>query len=264
MLVGRSIFSEGDTAAFPEVTYSLYETILTSIGVHFYKAPMMQTSKVYQVDLEALEESEAKGVFLANPNAITGEYIKCERLEKIIQKSNKFWIIDEAYIDFVDSERASFFNYLDGKENVIVIQTFSKSYGLAGLRVGYAITVNKTLMKTLYQIKDSYNQDYIAIQLACQALEDTTYYQIKIKEIKQQKEFLIDAFRKNNFLVLSSQANFILVKPQNETAYGIYQRLKEKKILVRYFKDRLLKNYIRISIGSPSENQTLLQEIGST
>ena len=262
MLVVRSLFSEGEVVAFPEITYNLYETILASVGVNAYRVPMMKINKVYQIDLKALEKSKAKGIFLANPNAITGEYIECERLKKIIQHSSKFWIIDEAYIDFSESKAASFLNHCHGKENVIVIQTFSKSYGLAGLRVGYAITANKTLMKTLYQMKDSYNQDYIAIQLACRALEDTTYYQNKIEEIKKQREFLTQTLHRNDFFVFSSQANFILVKPQRETAYRIYQKLKEKKILVRYFQNCLLQDYIRISIGSPSDNKALLQGMG--
>ncbi len=261
MLITRTIFSEGEIAAFPKVTYSLYETILASVGAISYQVPMITTSEPLRVNLDALEKSNAKAIFLANPNAITGEYIETNRLKEIIQKSNKFWIIDEAYINFVKTEKASFLNHCDNKKNLIVIQTFSKGYGLAGLRVGYAISKNKNIMKALYQIKDSYNQDYIAIQLASRALKDLDYYKNKIKEMREQKTILTQILRTNNFFVLSSQANFVLARPQQKTAKEIYQKLKEKKILVRHFKNTLFSDYLRISVGSPKEIQTISEEI---
>ena len=264
MLIARIIFDKGERAASPEVTYSLYETIAGSVGAIMERAPMkpvMKDTEPFRIDLEALENSKAKAIFLANPNAATGEYIATERLKKAVQNSKKLWIVDEAYIDFPSAGKASLLHQGGSEKNLIVVQTFSKGYGLAGLRVGYAVSKDQAVMEALYAIKDSYNQDQIAIHLASEALCDQAYYEKKLREIKDQRKFLTHELQKNGFVVLSSEANFLLVKPRSGDAERVYLGLKKKKILVRYFKSAPLSDYIRVSIGSPRENQTLLREL---
>ena len=265
VLVSRVLLEKGDQASLTKITYSLYETILSSIGVDIVRIPMLsKTEHPFGVDMEALENSPAKAVFLANPNAITGEYLKVQELKKIIPFSEKIWILDEAYINFCDHDQPSFIQHLENEQNLIITQTLSKSHGLAGLRVGYLVCKNQQIMDKLYAIKDSYNQDRIAITLASKAIEDSTYYTGKQNEIKKQRNFLMEQLNSYSFQVIPSQANYILVKPPaNISGEDLYLRLKQEKILVRHFKDPAYADHIRISIGSPPENQKLLEKLSS-
>ena len=263
VLAGRVLLEKGEKVALSKLTYSLYETILSSVGVEIIWIPMICKENVpFQIDLGGLEASPAKAVFLANPNAITGEYLPVTVLKKMVSSSNKIWILDEAYISFCDTEKPSFVDLLENEENVIMIRTLSKGHGLAGLRVGFLVCRNREVMNKLYAIKDSYNQDRIAISLAMRAIEDETYYATKINEIKQQRKFMIDRLQALSFETIPSQANYLLIKPPpGITAERLYLELKKKKILVRFFKDSSFSDYLRVSIGSPQENEFFLEQI---
>ena len=260
VLISRVLLEKGELAALPEITYSFYETILSSIGVKILWIPMTTTENVpFRLDLKALEASSAKAIFLANPNAITGEYLPVAELKKRISSSDKVWILDEAYISFCDMEKPSFIEVLQYEQNVVITQTLSKSHALAGLRVGYLVCKNQEIMSKVYAVKDSYNQDRIAISLAARAIEDEAYYAEKWNEIKKQREFLANGLKSYAFEVIPSQANYILIKPPPKiSAEKLYLELKNKKILVRYFKDSLFSDHLRVSIGTPHENKKFL------
>ena len=262
-LIFRSFLEKGDSIAFPAVTYTLYETIATSVGATSIKVPMLfSDSNPFMVDIEQLAQTEAKVIFLPNPNALIGEYISALKLKNIITNSNKLWIIDEAYIGFVANESsASYLDILEDEPNVIVTRTLSKTHGLAGMRIGFAISKNQIIMNTLYGMKDSYNQDTIAIRLGVAAFKDEIYYQQKIQEIITERALLQKRLVSLGYFVIPSQANFILVKPKLQSAEQIYLFLKEHKILVRFFKNTLISDYLRITIGSPSENKVIIEKL---
>ena len=261
-LICRCFLDKNETIAFPEVTYTLYETLAIGVGAVCIKVPMIQNiDNPFTIDIEALEKTNAKIIFLPNPNALTGEYIEVNILKKIIQTSKKLWIIDEAYIGFVENiTNPSYLNHLSNEKNVIVTRTLSKSHGLAGMRIGYAISKNQDIMNALYAMKDSYNQDSIAIQLGVAALLDVEYYNQKKIDIINERNKLNQELKLLDFFSIPSQANFILTKPKtNIKAEEIYLLLKNYKILVRFFKQSLISDYIRITIGTSEENRKLIE-----
>ncbi|RME93843.1 MAG: histidinol-phosphate transaminase [Candidatus Hydrogenedentota bacterium] len=256
-LICRTCLNEAEAAIYPNISYSLYSTLIQSVGGTVKKAPMRNYQNYpYGVDLEALENSNAKLVFLPNPNAITGEAISCKELIQTIQKSKKLWVIDEAYADF-STESISLIPYLSTLQNVIVTRTFSKSYSLAGLRIGALLTSNKTLMQALYAIKDSYNEDVVALYCGMAALEEQTEFQKRIQFVQKERTRLKQELQKLNFIVLDSEANFYLAAAPKQSGKEFYEWLKAQKILVRYFDH--LEPFVRISIGNEAENNVLLK-----
>lgn len=246
-----------------EVTYSLYETIAQSYDVPIQKVSVKSSSKL-ETSLEGLEKTSSNIIFLPNPNAQTGEFITPKELAFHISKSNKLWVIDEAYNDFVEgSEETSSIDIAKKYNNIIVTRTLSKSYSLAGIRFGYAYSSNQNLIEGLYKIRDSYNQDSLTLQLANLALQEQGYYKKCILETIQQRKFLNENLTKIGFTVLKSQGNFILVKPpQIIKMQYLLEHLNRNKILVRHFVSHpILNKYVRISVGSKNQNNTLLSSI---
>lgn len=266
ILACRVFLDENETAAFSEITYSLYKTLVASVGKSFEQIPCVSQNhsekNLMGVDLNALENSHAKIIFLPNPNAPTGEFFPPEKLAQIIQKSKKLWFIDEAYNDFVDRPNASFIPFLKNLPNAVVVRTFSKSYALAGMRLGYAVSANKKIMQGFYAAKDSYNVDAVAARVGLAAFEDNNYFKKTTAAVIEQREKMADVLRSLNFFVIPSQANFLLTSPPlPHNGKQLLDFLREQKILVRYFSSAPLKNFVRISIGSPEQNNIVLKNI---
>lgn len=264
-LLCRATLSSERPAAFPAVTYSLYRTLVTNCGATFIELPMVtKVGQPYSVDLAGLASCAAPVIFLANPNAITGEYIPATQLAQVIGQSQKLWIIDEAYNDFAGSD-ATMMPYVAQRPNLVVTRTFSKTHALAGLRVGYLVTANSALMNGLLAHKDSYNEDAIATRLAAAALADREWHGKILQSVASGKQFLRAGLAALGFTVYDSEANFMLVKaPPQLPAEQIVQRLRDYKILIRYYAGSAFADCVRISVGSESENARLmgaLQEI---
>ncbi|GAB4428365.1 MAG: histidinol-phosphate transaminase [Turneriella sp.] len=258
-LLCRATLSSERQAAFPAITYSLYKTLVTNCGAGFIEVPMVtKVGQPYAVDLEALAACAAPVIFLANPNAITGEYIAATRLAQVIGDSQKLWIIDEAYNDFAGSG-ATMMQYLSKLPNLVVTRTFSKTHALAGLRVGYLATANGALMNGLLAHKDSYNEDAIATRLAAAALGDRDWHGRILRSVASGKEFLRAELSALGFTVYDSDANFMLAKaPPLLSAEKIVQRLRDYKILIRYYAGSAFADCVRISVGSEGENAKLI------
>jgi histidinol-phosphate aminotransferase len=265
-LICRIFLGPGKKAAAPEITYSLYDTLARSTGAEYVSAPMTNYETL-NISLDALEETNADVFFLSNPNAQTGEYIHLNTLKEHISKSDKLWIIDEAYNDFAGDfsslpEDPSFLSVLKNFNNVIVVRTFSKSHSLAGMRIGYAVSVNPLVLEGFNTGKDSYNEDTLALHIGKASIEDNAYSKEVVLKIQSEKQRLVMEFLERDFLSLPSHANFILVKPpEPHSPKDILEKLKEEKILVRYFSTDLLSKYLRISIGTAEENNSLLKAI---
>lgn len=263
-LIIRTVLSAGDFACMPEITYSLYPVLLSGIGAQVCTAPMQGELLTDLGQLEELSRGKAKLIFLPNPNAPTGEFISLEQLSSVIGGSEALWVVDEAYNDFVESKHRSALELLDKHDNLIVARTFSKSHGLAGLRVGYAASANKSLMQGLNALKDSYNLDAVAARVAAAALLDTEYSEKVRAEVIAQRNFLKEELLQSGWSSLPSSANFLFTDFQSvETAKKIMDKLFEEKILVRHFAKPVLEKYLRISIGSETENKKLLSVIKS-
>jgi len=260
-LITRIFLDSTRTAAAPEITYSLYQTLVHSVGAKYIHVPM-KNYETLNISVEALEASEADVVFLSNPNAQTGEFIPLPDLAAVISRSNKLWVIDEAYNDFVDTNPSSFLHILKNHPNAIVVRTFSKSHSLAGMRIGYAASINPFIREGFQTGKDSYNEDTIALLLGKAALEDDDYQNKVTGSVQKERTRMTNELLGRDFLVLPSQANFLLIEPPaSQKAGDILQKLKEQKILIRHFNTPLLSKYLRISIGTNEENTALLNAL---
>jgi len=193
--------------------------------------------------------------FLTNPNAPTGMVFPQAGIEAFCATYKGVVLIDEAYVDFAaDDCMALALRY----DNVLVSRTLSKSYSLAGLRVGYCVG-SPVLIEALAKLKDSYNLDTVAQTLASAALDDVAYMRRNVDLIKTQRHRLGQALAELGFTVYPSETNFIWTKPPDAIAADAYvARLRDRGILIRYFPEGDLGRYVRITIGTPEEMTALI------
>ncbi|NUU61232.1 histidinol-phosphate transaminase [Paenibacillus agri] len=247
---------EGDSIATPYPTYTLYKTIADIHRVHTEYVP---TRDDFSIDIEALINTGAKGIFIANPNAQTGLLLPLAEIEYLLQNYEGLVVIDEAYIDFAPAT-ASAYELVARYPNLVVLRTFSKSHSLCGIRVGFCLAA-PMLVDALDKCRDSYNVSHLSQLMAAAAFEDQLYLQKTIKQVVATRERVRETLISLGFEVLPSQANFLLCKPQHHTAGEIYEFLKSKQIYVRYFDAPRLSDQLRISVGTDDEMDVLLEQL---
>lgn len=242
---------------FPDLTYGFYPVYAKLVGCDSNTIPLRRDWTIHSSDY-----IEAKGtIVIANPNAPTGIALSLKEIE-IILKGNleNLVIIDEAYVDFGGESSISL---VDKYDNLLVIQTFSKSRNLAGARVGFAIA-NKEIIEDLKSIKYSfnpYNLNRWSEAAALISLKDDEYFkECCDKTISLRKE-TEDKLRDLDFLVLPSLTNFLFVKPEWMSGKDLYLKLREEKILVRHFDKERIKDFLRITIGNKKEMEELIKAI---
>lgn len=191
--------------------------------------------------------------FLARPNAPTGTLYPKATVQSFCAAQAGVVLIDEAYVDFARDDCA---DLALGMPNVLVARTLSKSYSLAGLRLGYALGP-APLVEALYKIKDSYNLDALTQALALAALEDPDAMRANAQRIKATRTRLEAALRDRGFTVYPSEANFVWVRPPGD-AQDCFDRLRQHRILVRYFEGPRTRDCLRITIGTDKDIDTLL------
>jgi histidinol-phosphate aminotransferase len=192
--------------------------------------------------------------FVANPNAPTGTRVLPETIARLADNLNGVLAVDEAYVDFADRDCLSL--ALD-RPNVLVMRSLSKGYGLAGLRFGFAVG-HPELINGLMKVKDSYNVDAVAVAVASAALADRAYYEQTRSRVIRERERLADALAEMGLPCDPSQSNFLLATCTRPTAPQLYESLKDRRILVRYFDSPGLDDKLRITVGTPEQNDALL------
>ncbi|MCX7997853.1 MAG: aminotransferase class I/II-fold pyridoxal phosphate-dependent enzyme, partial [Leptospiraceae bacterium] len=198
----------------------------------------------------------------ASPNAPTGILESKEILCEIVSKFDGLVLVDEAYIDFA-SPNSSMISEIKNFSNLIVSRTFSKSYSLAGLRVGFLVS-QKQNIDLLLKMKDSYNLGMLEQAIAKTAIEDVEYFQTNIQKIINSREKLKQELENLDFEVLESSANFLFAKPPHPfRAESIFTQLRDSNIYVRYFTQERCKDFLRITIGTESENEIFLSSLKS-
>ncbi len=252
-MIFRAFVDPGQLIAYPIPTYTLYPVLAGIQGAEIAEVPF---EKDYQLP-KSLLETDAKVIFIANPNAPTGTFIEPAVISSFAKQSKSLIVIDEAYADFADG---NCIELVKRHNNVIVLRTFSKSYSLAGLRFGFAIA-NRAIIGDMLKVKDSYNCDAISIALATEAIKDRKYFQETIGKIRKERGWLTRKLRELEFTVLDSQANFVWASIKRPSASNIYTMLKQRGILLRYFDKPGLRNSLRITIGKPSENRILIRTL---
>lgn len=252
-----AFFEPGEKILFPEVTYSFYPVYSKLFDIPFETVPMEED---FSLSVEKYFGAQG-GVIIPNPNAPTSLYLEIEQIEKIVKNNpNKVVIIDEAYIDFASTSAATL---VSKYENLLVVQTTSKSRSLAGLRVGYALG-HRSLIDALIRIKDSMNSytiDRLALAGAKAAFEDVAYFEQTTAQIISTREHVKSEMVRLGFDVLPSKANFIFVTHPNYFAEYLYDELKQAGVLVRYFNTELIENHLRITIGTEAEMERFISTL---
>ena len=244
-------------AVFPDITYGFYSVFAELNHIPYTTIPLRDDFSVGVEDYLGLN----KTIFLANPNAPTGLALPLERIEAILQSNpNNIVVIDEAYADFNGESAVPLIHKY---ENLLVIQTFSKSRSMAGARLGLGIGC-KALIRDLNVIKYStnpYNVNSMTVAAGIGALEDTKYFKTTLDTILRNREWTADALKALGFSMTDSRTNFLFVTHPKLDGGKLYQHLKDRGILVRFFNTPRLKDYNRITIGSKDEMQVLVNTI---
>jgi histidinol-phosphate aminotransferase len=256
-MIFMTFFNSDKPVLFPEISYSFY-----SVWADLHKVPY-ETVRLDE-DFNILVEDfnrENGGIIFPNPNAPTSKYLELSSVEEIIKNNqDSVVVVDEAYIDFGGESAIKFVNKYD---NLIVVQTFSKSRSMAGMRIGYAIA-NEKLIKALNDVKfsfNSYTMNRTAIELGTAAINDKAYFEECCKKIVATRERAMKALKELGFSFPESKANFIFAKHKDVPASLIFTKLKEKNIFVRYFNKPRIDNYLRITIGTDEQMDALIKAL---
>ena len=256
-LLFQTVFSSGKEILFPDITYSFYE-----VWAELYRVPYRTVPLAPDFTLRPEDYRGAPGgVIFANPNAPTGVSAPFPAVEQILRENqNVYVVVDEAYVDFGG---VSVLPLLEVYSNLIVTRTFSKSRGLAGLRVGYAIA-DPEIIRHLLAVRFSFNSytlNNIAIRAACAALSDEAWFINTIRENRKVLEKTAKSLAELGFTGPESAANFLFVTHPEHEARTLYRELKERQILVRHFDRPRIDNYLRITIGSDFEMKMLTRTL---
>ena len=242
---------------FPEFTYSFYPVYSSFYNIPFEKINLKPD---FSIDINDYIDKKSTGIIIPNPNAPTGVCLPISDIKNLLDNysSDRLVAIDEAYIAFGGESAVSLIN---DYENLLVIKTFSKSSSLAGLRLGYALG-NEKLINAITTVKDSFNSypvDFIAQNCGEIAIRDTEYANFVLKRIIQTRESFVKSATALGWEILPSKANFIFTRKPGSSGKDIYQKLKENKILVRFFDKPGISDFVRITIGTDDEMSELLE-----
>lgn len=249
-----TFFNSKKPILFPDITYSFYDVWAELFQVPYECPPLDEEFRIRKEDYY----KENGGIIFPNPNAPTGVAEGLDFIEDILKYNQKsVVVIDEAYVDFGTK---SALELIDRYDNLLVIQTFSKSRSMAGMRIGYAMG-NPVLIKALNDVKysfNSYTMNEAAIELGTAALEDKEYFEDMLNKIVATREKTKTALKEMGFQFADSKANFIFVTHPSISAQVLYEALKNEKIYVRYFNKPRIDNYLRITIGTDVEMETFI------
>ena len=250
----RAFCDANRPAAWAEPTYSLYPVL-----AKLQECPAVTIDR--QGDwLEELARINAAMTIVCNPNAPTGEFTDVEKIADLAKRLSGVLLVDEAYVDFSEDNALRLVGQFP---NIIILRSMSKGYSLAGLRAGLGFAQPK-LIEGLVKVKDSYNIDAVAIQVAAAAVRDRNYHKQCVQKVKTERRRVIDRLRQLNFIVPDSAANFVLAQCTKIRADVLFEKLAAQDIYVRYFRLPGLEDKLRISIGTPEQNDKLLAAIEGT
>jgi len=241
---------------YPTPTYVLYRTLSAMQPATVVEVPYRDN---FELPVEELIAANGAITFIASPNSPSGHSVPLDDIRALAKGVSGVVVVDEAYVDFAEF---SALPLVQEFENVIVLRTLSKGYSLAGLRLGFGIA-NPGLLSGLFKVKDSYNIDAIAIALGTAAMRDQAYKNECAERVKVSRVKLTTDLKNLGFTVLDSHSNFVLATPSGKSSESLYLALKERGILVRYFKQPGLDDKLRISVGTDEQNQILIEALVS-
>lgn len=253
----HGLFQHGRPLLFPDVTYSFYPVYCGLYGIPFETVAL---DEEFQIRIEDYARPNG-GIIFPNPNAPTGRLLPLAAIEQLLQGSpDSVVVVDEAYVDF-GGETA--IGLVDRYPNLLVTQTLSKSRSLAGLRVGLAVG-HRDLIEALERIKNSFNSyplDRMAIVGAAAAFEDRGYFEQTCRQVIASREWVVAELKRLGFEVLPSAANFVFARHPQHDAEKLAAGLREQSVIVRHFRQERIRQFLRITIGTPEQNRVLIEAL---
>ena len=252
-----AFFQHDKPLLFPDISYSFYPVYCGLYGIDYETVALDDQFQIRVADYARPNG----GIIFPNPNAPTGCLVALEAVEQMLAANpDSVVIVDEAYIDFGGETAIAL---VDRYPNLLVTQTLSKSRSLAGLRVGLAVG-HPDLIEALERVKNSFNSyplDRLAIVGAAVAFEDREHFELTRNAVIASRDALTSTLQTLGFEVLPSAANFIFARHPQHDAAGIAAKLREQGVIVRHFKQTRIAQFLRISIGTPEQNQALLDAL---
>ena len=254
-----ALFRHEHALLFPDITYSFYPVYCRLYDIEYRTVPL---DEEFRVCVDDYAEPNG-GIVVANPNAPTGRVLALDGIERLLQRNpNSVVLVDEAYIDFGGDSAACL---IDSYPNLLVVRTLSKSYALAGLRVGYALG-DEALVEGLERVKNSFNSyplDRVAIAGASAALDDSEWFERSRTAVIAQREALTAGLERRGFEVLPSMANFVFARHPRHEAQTIAAGLRAARVIVRHFKSARIEQFLRISVGTEEQHVRLFAALDS-
>ena len=242
---------------FPDISYSFYPVFCQLYAIDYKKIPLEND---FSINVENYQQPNG-GIIFPNPNAPTGMLLGLERIEQLLEKNtDSVVVVDEAYIDFGGQTAASLINQY---ENLLVVQTMSKSRSLAGMRVGYALG-SKHLIEGLNRIKNSFNSyplGHLQVAAAIAAFDDKAHFEDSRQKVISERERVTSQLEAMDFDVLPSTANFVLARHNQKSAEDLALLLREQGIIVRHFSKPRIDQYLRVTIGTEDQNNLLINNL---
>ena len=250
----QTFFNSEKPILFPDISYSFYSVWADLFGIRYRRPALDEDFRIVKEDYF----KENGGIIFPNPNAPTGIYMELDQIEEIIAKNpDSIVIVDEAYVDFAGP---SALELVDRYENLLVVQTFSKSRSLAGMRIGFAVG-QPQLIKYLNDVKysfNSYTMNLPSLKLGAAAVKDEAYFRETVGKIVATRERVKKELAELGFTFPDSQSNFIFATHKSWPAKELFEELKKEDIYVRYFASPRIDNYLRITVGTDEEMDALL------
>lgn len=256
-LAFQAFFRQPEPLLMPAITYSFYPVYCRLYGINYRTLAL---DDHWQVPLDALT-GESGGVIFANPNAPTGHGHPRSAIARLLDRvSERVVLIDEAYVDFGGE---SCVPLIDSYPNLLVVGTFSKSRSLAGLRLGYAIG-SRELIEGLERVKNSFNSypiDSLALAAGVASLDDREHFEACRERVVTTRERTRRRLAELGFEVLPSQTNFLLARHERYDAGELFVGLRERGVLVRHFNSEALRDFLRITVGTDDEMDSLIEAL---
>ena len=257
--VFHALLNHGRPVLFPDITYSFYPVYCRLYGIPWREVPLTEDYRVEVADYQGTNG----GIVLANPNAPTGCALPLTAIEELlVAHRDTVVVIDEAYVDF---GAQSAIPLVRQYPNLLVVQTLSKSRALAGLRLGFAVG-DAGLIGALDTVKNSFNSyplDRLAIAGGIAAFADDAYFQARRSQVMASREALVTALVRLGFEVLPSAANFLFARHRERAGAELFEALRRDGVLVRHFKHPRIDRFLRITVGTETQNARLIAALES-
>lgn len=252
-----TFFNGKNPILFPDITYSFYDVWAELFQIPYRQIPLDEDFQMVKEDYYG----ENGGLVIANPNAPTGVFQGVDALEEIVRHNRDVVvIIDEAYVDF--SREGSAMSLMEKYDNVLIVQTYSKSRSLAGMRIGHAIG-SRDLIAAMNDVRFSFNSypmTRLSTEIGVAVIEDEDYFRETCRKVVATREWTKKELARLGFAFQDSMTNFVFASHKTVPAQVVFQGLREKHIFVRHFSSPRIENYLRISIGTDEEMRRFVEE----